>query len=167
MKQEERDLLLKDLCARLPHGVKVECILIFANDLEVLDSKAIIRFIPKEFAIDTHGIVEYLEDNDEFDKDTQEVIQDYLDMKVVTIDNLIPYLRPMSSMTEEEFEQWERYMIPTNIHNIEGNLKGAILLDDFDSALDWLNSHHFDYRGLIEKGLALEAPEGMYNLNKE
>ena len=28
---------------------------------------------------------------------------------------------------------------------------------------DWLNKHHFDYRGLIEKGLALEAPEGMYN----
>jgi hypothetical protein len=27
---------------------------------------------------------------------------------------------------------------------------------------DWLNAHHFDYRGLIEKGLALEAPEGMY-----
>ena len=29
-------------------------------------------------------------------------------------------------------------------------------------AIDWLNAHHFDYRGLIEKGLALEAPEGMY-----
>jgi hypothetical protein len=29
--------------------------------------------------------------------------------------------------------------------------------------VDWLNAHHFDYRGLIEKGLALEAPEGMYN----
>ena len=28
---------------------------------------------------------------------------------------------------------------------------------------DWLNAHHFDYRGLIEKGLAIEAPEGMYN----
>ena len=27
---------------------------------------------------------------------------------------------------------------------------------------DWLNAHHLDYRGLIEKGLALEAPEGIY-----
>jgi hypothetical protein len=30
--------------------------------------------------------------------------------------------------------------------------------------IDWLNAHHFDYRGLIDKGLAIEAPEGMYNL---
>ena len=28
--------------------------------------------------------------------------------------------------------------------------------------LDWLNAHHFDYRNLIGKGLALRAPEGMY-----
>jgi hypothetical protein len=34
-----------------------------------------------------------------------------------------------------------------------------------DSVLDWLNAHHFDYRGLIEKGLALEAPKGMYKLD--
>jgi hypothetical protein len=33
--------------------------------------------------------------------------------------------------------------------------------------IDWLNAHHFDYRGLIEKGLALEAPEGMYNTKTE
>ena len=33
--------------------------------------------------------------------------------------------------------------------------------------IDWLNKHNFDYRGLIEKGLALEAPEGMYNLEKK
>lgn len=32
------------------------------------------------------------------------------------------------------------------------------------SVVDWLNSHHFDYRGLIKKDLALEAPEGMYNI---
>ena len=34
-------------------------------------------------------------------------------------------------------------------------------------AIDWLNAHHFDYRGLIEKGLALEAPEDMYKLNEK
>jgi hypothetical protein len=35
---------------------------------------------------------------------------------------------------------------------------------DINSYIDWLNKHHFDYRGLIEKGLALEAPEGMYSI---
>ena len=64
------------------------------------------------------------------------------------IEDVKPYLRPMSSMTQEEYEEevsslfgwnteWEHY--------------------------DWLNAHHFDYRGLIEKGLALEALEDMYN----
>ncbi len=71
------------------------------------------------------------------------------------IESVKPYLRPMPSMTEEESEEYNDL---TN------------LMSDYDSTIeniatkiiDWLNSHHFDYRGLIEKGLALEAPEGMY-----
>ena len=55
----------------------------------------------------------------------------------------------MSSMTEEE------------------KLEYVVVWDSRQpylptEAMDWLNAHHFDYRGLIEKGLALEAPEGMY-----
>ncbi len=58
-----------------------------------------------------------------------------------------PYLRPMSSMTKEELKEYENAR------------------DDWYDDLktyDWLLAHHFDYRGLIEKGLALEAPERMY-----
>ena len=61
-----------------------------------------------------------------------------------------PYLRPMSSMTEEERKI---YM------EIGSHLCGEIAAK---TMIDWLNANHFDYRGLIEKGLALEAPEGMY-----
>ena len=60
-------------------------------------------------------------------------------------DNFIPYLRPMSSMTEEEYQEF-----------------GYDVLRYTPREFDWLNAHHFDYRGLIEKGLAIEAPEGMY-----
>ena len=62
----------------------------------------------------------------------------------------IPYLRPMSSMTKEERKI---YM------EIGSHLCGEIVAK---TMIDWLNEHHFDYRDLIEKGLALEAPEGMY-----
>ena len=68
--------------------------------------------------------------------------------------NCFPYLRPMSSMTEEERKEL------TEI-NCQGNLaehKYAV----FYRSQDWLNAHHFDYRGLIEKGLAFEAPIEMY-----
>ena len=56
-----------------------------------------------------------------------------------------PYLFPISSMTEEEKLMYEGLMIGTD--NI------SYILD----VIDWLNSHHFDYRNLIEKGLAIDA----------
>jgi hypothetical protein len=65
-----------------------------------------------------------------------------------------PFLRPMSSMTEDEMEKCR----------IE---RGRDLAGECGCELDYLNSIHIDYRGLIEKGLALEAPEGMYNIKTE
>lgn len=57
-----------------------------------------------------------------------------------------PYLRPMSSMTDEEEDEYE-----------------IIIRSSLTTHIDWLNKNMFDYRGLIPKGLALKAPEGMYN----
>jgi len=64
--------------------------------------------------------------------------------------NVKPYLRPMSSMTEEEENEYKA------INCYEG------LFPRNEDALDYVLSNHFDYRGLIPMGLALEAPEGMY-----
>ena len=79
------------------------------------------------------------------------------------IDKMKPYLRKMSSMTDEENKAYKSLQD-----------KIAVQWDDFDQpigytyaqtikSIDWLNAHHFDYRGLIGKGLALEAPKDMYN----
>lgn len=59
---------------------------------------------------------------------------------------VIPYLRHMNSMTEEEEDEYE-----------------IIIRSSLTTHIDWLNKNMFDYRGLISKGLALEAPKGMYN----
>jgi hypothetical protein len=70
-----------------------------------------------------------------------------------------PYLRPMSSMTDEERGEFRK---------VGGVMSHSPQHDTWaisafaPEAYDWLNAHHFDYRGLIEKGLALEAPKGMY-----
>lgn len=70
-----------------------------------------------------------------------------------------PYLRPMSNMTEEE--RTEYFLLKHRDNDRDDNI---ILIDEASAIIDWLNAHHFDYRGLIEKGLALEAPENMYVL---
>ena len=74
-------------------------------------------------------------------------LEDYLD-------GLIPYLRQWSSMTNEERDELgiiNRMYVSSHDYGV------------FYQSQDFLNSIHLDYRGLIEKGLALEAPEGMYN----
>jgi len=82
-----------------------------------------------------------------------------------------PCLRSMSSMTEGEKEEFIRYAGYEVEESVNGRHYEYYLKDyvgtpesptcNYDS-IDWLNSHHFDYRGLIGKGLAIEAPEGMY-----
>ena len=140
MTQEEKELLLKDLCARLPYGVKIACGQYDKNPRNV-NSISIV------------DIGTFL--NGYFNKG---IHFDFNDNKELWPK---PYLRPMSSMTEEEEKEFckieERLNFPCK------HIKLTFSVDEFD----WLNAHHFDYRGLIEKGLALEAPEGMYNLKDE
>lgn len=124
MTQEEKKLLLKDICGRLCYGIFVK------ENRESLDDG------PTIYTLEYH----------------------------LCIDACKPYLRPMSSMTEEEKEfikyRW-CYDDWTDIHDFLNNYKiDAIDARDF---IDWLNKNMFDYRGLIPMGLALEAPEGMYN----
>ena len=126
MTQEDKELLLKDLCSRLPYKVKVN----HSNTR-----------IPKEILnIDSNGIITVIrkiEDNG-----------DDIVFSPCEIEKVKPYLRPISSMTEEEWKEYHnlRYCDTSNADRV-----------------DFLNAHHLDYRGLIEKGLALEAPEGMYD----
>ena len=121
MTHEEKQLLLKDLCGRLPYGLQIRII----ND-EYDDG-----FQSGEF------------DNTLRYHHLEAFVCDRIEVK--------PYLRPMSSMTEEEEVEFEETLQYTQ-YTLE--------------SYDWLNKHYFDYRGLIEKGLALEAPEGMYKIRE-
>ena len=85
-----------------------------------------------------------------------------------------PYLRPLSSMTDEEnIELSKRYVfdIVGNKISIRYHCEGywdddtECPTSEYIWLIDWLLKHHFDYRGLIDMGLALPAPEGMYNFN--
>lgn len=78
----------------------------------------------------------------------------------VSLDHIKPYLRSVSKMTEKETKQYGKL---TYIIQEFKDSNGYFSMPDY-TTLDWLNKHFFDCRGLIEKGLALEAPDNMYEM---
>lgn len=109
MNQEQKDLLLKDLCARLSYGVKVQSYS-YEDDIETVETL---------YNIDSDGYMSTLECD--------------------TLKNIAkPYLFPLSSMSEEQDKEF--MIIPIGYPSV-----------------DWFNKNHFDYRGLIEEGLAIDA----------
>ena len=135
MTQEDKDLLLKDLCARLPYGVKCHFKYGSAEDDVTLGC------IDNNVARFEYGWYGRFHVN-------------------IDASYIKPYLRPMSSMTEEEcmelskirpfdddVEAWKyvKTPVPLKIANIKH--------------FDFFHSHHLDWRGLIEKGLAIEVTE--------
>lgn len=128
MKQQDKELLLRDLCARLPHSVMIQYY--NCEPLQVVGVSGCF--------VEIGGLR-------------------------VNFDECKPYLRPMSSMTKEEgyeFYEISGFQCYDDLFACKKLAKKQSFIGD---TLDWLNSHHFDYRGLIEKGLALEAPDGMYD----
>jgi len=126
MTPEEKELLLKDLCGRLPYGIKTS------------NGHGILKLSPRTDII-------YIVDNGH-----------------------IPYLRPMSSMTEGEKKELKELCkedlseFAKFICDGHGLSHDGLYMFDKLRQLDFLNSHHLDYRGLIEEDLAIEAPEDMY-----
>ena len=136
MTEEEKDLLLKDLCARLPYGVKA-----IAKTHKGENVGKIISVSTKNNII----LGELYNGKECF----------WLDYGCFK-----PYLRPMTSMNKEEKAIYTNYKIV-----VRG--LGIVFEYNLDFVTEWLLKHHFDYRGLIEKGLAIEAPEGMYDTKTE
>ena len=125
MTQEGKFLLLKDLNARLPYGVYVE------------HTTTKIRGKLKGM------MFEHIYNDTDSIQDINAWAMFFGD-EYVDATYFRPFLRPMSSMTEEEEDEYYNTEVGFNIHS---------------DRVDWLNANHFDYRGLIEKGLAIEVTE--------
>ena len=122
MSQEEKDLLLQDLSARLPYGVKVQ----YDNEPYNVDYVSALY---------------------------EEIKLDIPDNYTIEISEIKPYLRRMSSMTEEEYNEYR------NIDNRSYTCPMAYAHIPAQDRIKWLNKNMFDYRGLIEKGLAIKVTE--------
>ena len=133
-----RKLLLKDLSARLPYGVKCEI-----DDIDEPLELESIKF-KGDYFIFGNGVYERY------------------------ITEIKPYLRPMASMTEKEEMELTKITSQLtfdrryNLLYVGRADDGGCDLSEMEKIVDYLISHHFDFRGLISLGLAIEAPTGMY-----
>ena len=149
MTQKDKELLLKDLCARLPYGVKVQ-----HQHQNYLEEVQTVEHISRKYGeIETNSVSGFADD-------------------------FKPYLKPLYSMTEEEKEDLlitllgkngTKYFQVLPDGSIDNNDAAHQDLSNFNihwinfdgvntsTYIDWLNAHHFDYRGLIEKGLAIDC----------
>ena len=141
MTKEDKELLLKDLSARLLYEVKVcpiDC------------GTAILIGVLKDCVL-LHDTVL----NKDYDKPWD-------------IEYIKPYLRPMSSITDDEIRDLQKITCQfcfsryDSLAYVGAADDGFCFVSEMEQILSYFNAHHFDYRGLIDKGLALEALEGMY-----
>jgi len=152
MTTEEKQLLLKDLCARLPYGVKLYHEGDYGDNIGKLESVNI--------------------------NDDECVIWNYngTDTDIFDIEACKPYLRPVSSITENEMDKLfeiakvnpdgtdEDWISINDVKGIRFHFLTGRYADTIGKICDYLDSIYIDYRELIPKGLALEAPKDMYKI---
>ena len=158
MTQKDKQLLLNDLCGRLPYGVRVLVSDTFPYST-IPGKNAVIK------VSDIHDLIAPVSLDERYnksDKAFSKIIQEhteYLEFK--------PYLRPMSSMTEEEKDELNSISHEFGFEWVDAKTTEERYMANAkmqSRSTDFYNAHHLDYRGLIEKGLALEAHEDMYML---
>lgn len=145
MREEDKNLLMIDLCARLTYGVKIALKNSESYHHENVAKKGDITidrlkgFTGSYFSIYHDNPLDW----DWYEND-------------IDIEDIKPYLFPLSSMTEEQKKEYRKVCeLDTEIlekHPMDGSPFPAMY-----NSQDYLNAHHFDYRGLIEKGLAIDA----------
>lgn len=132
MTQEHKNILLKDLCARLPYGVKVLCLRDFNHTWYNLEM------------IDIGDDEVYLTTNESYAN------------RYVEIEDVKPYLFPLSRMTEEQKKEYDKIIYRSiELHHRE--YSDIVEIDLFDDLQEFYHKNHFDYRGLIQMDLANDA----------
>lgn len=150
MKQEDKILLVKDLCSRLPYGVRV-CHMT-SEFSGVLHNISVLHMYEGNSDSDKYdSIVDYVSDIDFFD-----------DGYPYEVEEFKPYLFPLSSISSEQLKEVSEILgkdveVFDNYLNIVEHTRNTFSYLELDALFDWFNKNHFDYRNLIEKGLAIDC----------
>lgn len=165
MTEQEHRLLYIDICARLPYGLVVCQSAQYSDSHFAYSTADKWQKEPHDFnIIGVNGRNTLVTDKHKEEQTyTKGIVSKPITICIydgLTKQTSRPYLRPMSSMTEDERNEY----FSIKMQETERVALAEVYRPEAVSEiLDWLNAHHFDYRGLIDKGLALEAHDGMYN----
>ena len=137
----DKELLLKDISARLPYGVIGQCEIdaSYDTEFETIPQTHKFKAVAYGFNEDTLFVCPMIENQDELEIANEEIADG------VYIFDFKPYLFPLSSMTEKQKDEYQ-YITERWMNDPAYSISDSI---------DWLNKNNFDYRGLIEKGLAI------------
>ena len=141
MTQKDKQLLLKDLSARLPYGVLGQCEIdaSYDTEFETIPQTHKFKAVAYGFNEDKLFVCPMIENQDELEIANEEIADG------VYIFDFKPYLFPLSSMTDKQKDEYQ-YITERWMNDPAYSISDSI---------DWLNKNNFDYRGLIEKGLAI------------
>ena len=150
MKQEDKILLVKDLCSRLPYGVRV-CHVSSEISGVLHDISVLHMYEGNSDSDKPDSIVDYVADIDFFG-----------DGYPYEVEEFKPYLFPLSSISSEQLKEVSEILgkdveIFDNYLNIVEHTRTTFSYLELDALFDWFNKNHFDYRKLIEKGLAIDC----------
>ena len=136
MKREDKELLLKDLCARLSNWKWNDCV----------------KFKEGGVLFGIKGTTVLIQSGSNGD-----MISEY------DVEEIHPYLRSLTTLTSQECQELSSLQESAAFKLLNPGY-GGLYSNYLPDLIDFVHSHHFDYRGLIEKGLAIVAPDGMYKL---
>ena len=138
MDQTSKELLLKDLCARLPYGVK---------------------FPTKKYCEATHDFIDVVRTIQSINSNGTCRTEEGDDCDFPFAWSVRPYLFPLSSMTEKQNDSWRDAWFPDLMTSTDVNYPESekYLAVSHAKSLDWLYKNHIDIYGLIPKGLAIDA----------
>ena len=138
MTKEDKELIFKDICARLPYGVHILVHDTFKYSTVPFQNAYLKAYDASELIDSISLNLRYSSKDKPFNRIIKEH-KDYLEIK--------PCLFPLSSMTDKQKNEYQ-YITERWMNDSSYSISDSI---------DWLNKNHFDYRGLIEKGLAIDA----------
>ena len=150
MTKEDKILLVKDLCSRLPYGVQV------LHYTTGISGKL-------------HNINVYPMYEQDSDSDKPDNIVDYIshvdffgDGDLLDIDDFLPYLFPIASISSEQLKEVSEILgkdveIFDNYLNIVEHTRNTFSYLELDALFEWFNKNNFDYRNLIERNLAIDC----------